>query len=311
MPTQHIYLTIECPYTLRLPDGEYPCRLGTNKFRVIIERIPARQEESTRQSSVVVTPATGEVKFEGEAAQRRTRASITFVLVVPENIDKGPETKIWELCRRFFNAFINSYRYLFHDSRVYPLAPAEFYSVRHGIAPRFKAATVDDAGHGARQMGVTHGDWPLEIRSEPTLSDSEVQRFRELLRQNAQPPIVDLLLLNAQTYIDRGEYRLAVIEAGAALDIAVEDAGFRLLVAQGTGKAEAASQLEQMNTVVIAKSIVQPRLSWDLLGSEEWQEYNSQLRPLRNAVVHDALEPDKNQSQNFLATMTRIVERLC
>ena len=317
MSTRHVRLTIECPFTLRLPDGEYVCRLGKNEFSVILELVSQPAKGHASDISIVMTPATGEVVSEGAAVDipglgcRRTRASVQFAIRLPtKDSSEELEVRTKESCRRFLNAFVDSYRYIFRDSQAYPLSPAEFYSVRYGQAPRYMSRTEDESGHGKHQMGITFGDWPLELRANPPYPERDVRRFREFVGQNAQPPLVDILLLNAKGYLSGGEYRLSVIEAGAALDIAVEEVGRRLLVAEGKNRDSVLAELERQNTRTIVEKIVQPYLGWDFVGSEDWKTYDENLRPLRNAVVHDALEPSKEQTQDFVTTMEKIINQL-
>lgn len=299
-----VRLTIDLPFTINLPDGEYICRLGRDEFTIMVELVAQPPESPGRAVSITLAPATGEVK---EAP--RTRASVQYGLRVQTPDVEGLGEEDHERARRFLNAFIDSYRSFFNDTLVYALSPAEFYAVRYGLAPRYLIETRDDTGQGKGAMGVTFGDQPICI-SAVLRPEQDLQRFRESVGRNAQPPLVNILLLNAKAYLSRGQYRLAVIEAGSVLDISAEECAKRLLVREGKATDRALKELERLSTKAIIESIVEPRVPVEFIRSDDWQKYDSQLRPLRNSVVHDAVEPPKQQAEDFLNTTESLIQRL-
>jgi hypothetical protein len=63
-------------------------------------------------------------------------------------------------------------------------------------------------------------------------------------------------------------------------------------------RADALKQLEPMSTSKIAESAIQP--VFDIRGTKQWSEYQPRLRQIRNAVVHDAFQPDRALAAEFV-----------
>ncbi len=208
------------------------------------------------------------------------------------------------------NAFLDSYRYVFNDETIRPLTPADFYAVRFGRALLFRVESEELGGSKTISQGISFGDYPLQVKTARMVGDEEIAKFREFLKTDANPPLPATLLLNARGFISQGEYRLALIETGTALDIAVEEAALRVLISKGQSRPEALAVLEPKPTRKIAKEVLQPSLTWDLLGSSEWQDYDSRFRDLRNAAVHDAVEPGKPEAEKFVAVVSALTQKL-
>src|SRR6266850_188464 len=126
MPVTLFRLTIELPYTLRLPDGEYICRLGKDGYTVGTELVAQLTGDPQKDCSYIVAPATGEVTHAGSgieisgAGSRRTRVTIQFSFQSPTSEEPSERTK--EKARSFLSAFLDSYRHMFNEPGVYALS---------------------------------------------------------------------------------------------------------------------------------------------------------------------------------------------
>jgi hypothetical protein len=146
-------------------------------------------------------------------------------------------------------------------------------------------------------MGVTFGDHPLTIIAGH-LAEDEVNRFRIAVATGCELSLPVSLLMNARSYLRRGNHRLAVVEAGAALDVLIEDVAIQILVSKGLARVDALKQLEPMSTSRIAGSTIQP--VFNIRGTKQWSEYQPRLRQIRNQVVHDAFQPNEALAAEFI-----------
>ncbi|MFI5089040.1 MAG: hypothetical protein ACHP7P_03155 [Terriglobales bacterium] len=307
---------LELPFLLRLPDGEYSCRKGGDHFNIKLTRVgppPSTAQQVT--SGVRFMPNTGEIVPEDPNVSapgmrpRHTRIAIAFGFgVADDKAEWLPYAQ--QKAHEAINSFLDCYRFFFQDLTVYPLIPSEFFKLRDRLGVRYKSQVETNAPVRALEMGVTLGGFPLEIGAEPPISPEDKGRFEQFVRTNAEVPLVDSLLLNAQTFAQNGELRLAVVDAGTALDVAVENTGLKLLVSQGIDPAAAAGRLERLSTREIVTTVVQRHSSKDVVGSPEWIVYDSKLRPLRNSVVHDGLIPPRPAADEFITTVAALLKLL-
>jgi hypothetical protein len=290
----NVTVELELPFTLRLPDASYGCRLGAETFTIQLSRIgPAQPNAGTMTATVVLTPATGKI----DKGDLHTRISVHFL-----HDAKGPDEQLvaaqqQQRALRYLNAFLDFYRGFFSDPAIRPLDPAEFFEVRFGSAVRFRVESTQPTGKGKFRIGVTFGDYPLTI-SAGSLAENEVNRFRAASASECELSLPVSLLMNARSYLSRGNHRLAVVEAGTALDVLIEDVAIKILVSKAVPRADALKQLEPMNTSRIAESTIQA--VFDIRGTKQWSEYQSRLRQIRNSVVHDAFQPDKALATEFI-----------
>ena len=294
-------ITIELPFVLLLPDGEYIGKIGKNKYTVGLELI-APKKESPGGEAVVMT-LSGQVSTradEGEipgAGSRHTRAYIDFFVGLNRvNPSDAEFAHLRGLSRRFLNSFLDTFRVLFNDPKVYPLSPAEFFLVRFGYAPRWNLLTSDRQ----MRMGITFGDHPLQVEGISILQTAEVERFKEVLAKGP-PQIVDTLLMDGSTHVARGDFRRAVVDVGSAIDICIEEVSLTLLARCGQLDEKKRDWLERVSPMEMMRKCVAPILGPTILDNPHWKAYEKDARPLRNKCVHDAYEPSNVEALSALS----------
>jgi hypothetical protein len=294
---EKVTVELELPFTLRLPDGGYECRLRGETFTIQLSRIgPAQPNAGKTTATVMLIPATGKIN----PGDVHSRMSVHF-LHDGNGLDEHQiATQQQQIALRYINAFLEFYRVFFSDPKIRPLDPAEFFEVRFGSAVRYKVEGAQPTGKPKVRIGVTFGDHPLTIIAG-SLAENEVNKFRAALASECELTLPVSLLMNARSYVSRGNHRLAVIEAGTALDVLIEEVAINVLVSKAVARADALKQLEPMSTSRIAESTIQQ--AFDILGTKQWGEYQLRLRPIRNAVVHDAFQPDKALATEFVDTV--------
>jgi hypothetical protein len=291
---ENVSAELELPFTLRLPDGSYGCRLGADIFTILLSQIgPAQPNAGSMTAFVLLTPATGTIV----KGNLHTRIAVHFL-----HDAKGPDEQVvaaqqQQTALRYVNAFLDFYRGFFSDPAIRPLDPGEFFEVRFGSAVRFKVEGTQPTGKRKFRMGVTFGDYPLTIIAG-SLAEDEVNRFRAALALGCELSLPVSLLMNARSYLSRGNHRLVVVEAGTALDVLIEDVAIKILMSKAIARADALKQLEPMSTSRIAERTIQP--VFDIRGTKQWSEYQPRLRQIRNAVVHDAFQPDRALASEFV-----------
>lgn len=311
-----VSIELELPFVLRLPDAVYDCRLGPECFAIQLRRIgspPVGAGSVT--TSIVMTPATGEVRADPSqnaaipgVTLLHTRATVTFPYSSHEKDEQVLAAEERETGRRFINAFLDLYRGFFLDLAVRPLQPAEFYEVRFGKAVRHRVEMWDGMGKRKARFGVTFGDYPLTVGVGELIPDEKIIRFRALAASRCELPLSTSLIMNARTLISQGDYRMAVVETGTALDVLIEDIAIRILVSQGSDRGDATRRLEPMSTTAIARAVIEP--VWQILRTAEWAAFRDGFRQMRNSVVHDALQPSKDMASGFVNMVVGLRDKL-
>jgi len=311
---RRLRLTIELPFVIPLPDDEYLCRLKQNQeFKIGLELVAEKTDKTEVDNSFVIKPYTGEVTAAGSAVEipgaggRHTRAYVDFFIKHSKHDMTETEELKWKaMSRRYLNAFLDSYRVRFKDSRVYLLSPSEFYAIRFGRAPRWWQIAFD----GSKSMGATFGDYPLELRHIPELSADRVSEFRAVMAADVSVSIVDSLIMDAKTHSSRGDFRRTVTDCGTALDITVEAVAVELLRRNGSLDQYRKEWLAKVSPKVIVEKCIAQHLEEPLLGTNAWKTYESKIRILRNAVIHDGYEPTNDESANTIAVVDKLVRWL-
>jgi hypothetical protein len=289
-----VFVELELPFTLRVPDGSYECRLAAEGFTVGLSRIgPPQPIAGSMTATVLLTPVTGKV----DRGDLHTRLSVRFSYDAAGLDEQAAHAQQQQMALRYVNAFLDFYRGFFSDPKIRPLDPAEFFDVRFGNTARFRVEGTQPSGKRKLSIGLSFGDYPLTIIAG-NLAEDEVNKFRAAVATGCDLSLPVSLLMNARSYLGRGNHRLAVVEAGTALDVLVEDVAIKILVSKGIARADALKQLEPMSTPKIADMTIQP--VFDIRGTKQWSEYKTRLRQIRNQVVHDAFQPDSALATEFI-----------
>lgn len=135
----------------------------------------------------------------------------------------------------------------------------------------------------------THGQWMQDI---PTF---ELQELKNRLLTNFAISPTKQLILTARNLYERGEYRSAVIEANAALEIAVADKITQKMKANGDDTSVIEKYLEKTETNFHQRCDYQLKaktsISFVRDKSELWETIKSHRKTFRNKIAHTALTP--------------------
>jgi hypothetical protein len=310
-----IKVTLALPFMVRLRDGTYHGRIERDEFLLHLRSYRTDLGEDTGQESKVLFQAsTGKLT---EAYQVRVPgAMLQYSLVTLHFWRKGSiisETneavKQDSLARahRFLNHFIEVYRFITLDTEVRTLANKEYQRVRAGQALHYWISSPEE---GKLLMGVQIAEPGI---TAPPLGffGSEVEKpISEILLAGKRPSIVALLLLNAKSFLEEGEFRLSITELGSALDIDVEQTTRNILKSHGELTEKMERKLEELSTTKIVGQVLGNIVKQDILNSPEWSQIYNKFRPLRNSVIHDAYEPTQAESAAALQIVQSFHELL-
>lgn len=295
---------IRLPFWLRLPDGDYKGKRGNSSYMIGVRCVDVQPDSDDRAAGtgkLQAFVATGGAQVTGAARMpgsqsRYTEMQIGFAMDVPGDAIASKEHHLARDCARtYVNHFLDVYRLLAEDIDVHPLTQTAFHTVREGQG--LTCRVLAPLAPGKKQLQLcTVFDEDNPVRLSVALLDEEAQRdIRRAIEEGKEPPLTRLLLLDAESYLTSGDTRLAVIECSAALDLVVEQKAMEILMAEGKSGEEASRRLDHASTSRIIGSEILPRLAVD--PPSEIDEWARTHRGLRNQVVHDALQPTKEQAR--------------
>jgi hypothetical protein len=310
-----IKVTLALPFMLHLRDGTYRGRIDKEEFSLHLQSYRADLGKGDDQESRAFFQAsTGklteayQVKIPGAMLQyslvtihfhrKGSIISETNEQVIQDSVSRA---------HRFLNHFIEVYRVVTSDTDARTLANTEYQRVRAGQALHY---CINSPGERKCLMGVQIAE-PGITAPLPEFLGSEVEKpVKEILIAGRRPSIVALLLLNAQSFLEEGQFRLSVIELGSALDVNVEQTTRNLLKSRGELTEEMSKKLEKLTTAPIVEQILSSIVKQDILNSPEWSQIHNKFRPLRNSVIHDAYEPTQAESADALQIVQSFHELL-
>jgi hypothetical protein len=225
------------------------------------------------------------------------------------------------MAHRFLNHFLDLYRFTAKDSATLPLTWGEFHEVRAGRA-LLCAMAPDDPEALSRAAGgepIMQASFGVAFRDEDPivhhfgprrLIEEDVEAgLRKNLLEGVKPDLPALLLLNAAHHRAASDFRLAVIDASAALDIVVETLARRILVKRGLTLEAAEGKLERLTTLPTVREVIVGSTDMDVESDADWQAWETQHRHLRNKVVHDGHQPGESEAVDMLGSIDRLIGR--
>ena len=301
MPKRQIEvrLSLALPFVIRLEDGAYHGYLTNNEFLIHLKyRSINLGEDTTQESSFAHKVSTGELTEAHNINVPGAMLQYSFVTMqfwkrvssLSNNEEKIIQNSITR-CHKYLNRFIDIYRFLTLDTEVHPLTIAEFHATRTGQSLHY---WINCNEEGKLIMGSAFGEPGISTIPKPFGAEIDT-RIRDMFEAGAQPPIVELLILNAKSYLEKGEYRLAVIDLGTALDVNVEQVTIDLLKQRGELTDQKVKELERLTTKLTIENILKHVIEQDITKSKEWILVDNKFRTLRNKVIHDAYEPTQKE----------------
>ena len=313
-----IKITLALPFVVRLNDGEYICKMNKNSFGIKLTFVNSVMgDQNKNDASFAHQSSTGQlteaknVSIPGAHLQY-SLVDIMFTRRVDFSSPEAQQNCIEESIEKayiFLNRFVDVYRLISCDTNVVPLTRADFYGTRANQSLHFWA---NCPSIGKLAMGSHFGKQGISAAPNP-LGDELQNKIIDFLKSGEQPQIIDLLLLNAKSYIEKGDYRLAVIELGSALDINVEQVAKRLLNIHKEYDIKNSDSIDKMTTKKIIENIISKTVPTKINDSSEWLAVDNKFRELRNTVIHDAYVPslvEAEDAMNIIRTFCDLLRDL-
>lgn len=138
----------------------------------------------------------------------------------------------------------------------------------------------------------------------PELSAEETAVYKQRLLQQFEIPISDELLLAARGLWYRLEYRSAIIESSAALEVAVEKKLIEKMTSQGMNDADIRIELAKTETnfnqrcdVFLKRYTGQ---SFVVDNATLWNKIDIHRKNYRHKIAHSDVKPDKKKTEEII-----------
>lgn len=273
-----VEVAFDLPFCLYLPDDAYQVRLGARLAvvhllrvvqasldpRLFIERSDlefANDRFGRLRYSNVKAVMPGEAVLEAES-RRRVNAGLldapegrVSLTVTSEGLVTEYGEAAFDLALSMVNRLIEEYRELGDQYHVRRLAPDDI------LRAQVNWFQGDQPLGGNLQLRYGSG-----LTLQPQLGPDRVAAIKvHLLGERARHPSVDLFL-DAKDYLDRREYRLAVINARTALEVLVDQVLLTYFITQGVALPDVRQILH-----------IRPALIATVEAAVQWAEINRKL----------------------------------
>jgi hypothetical protein len=210
---------------------------------------------------------------------------------------------------RAVNVLVRLYMATFNDLFVEEVTERLFSGTAfHGVyvATFCNGQRLDTSRHAGRRF-------PFILR-RPWLQHphADVERFRARLGSDPEPDPVTLLGVRARSFVMRGGYRSAMIEASAALDLCLKRKIRSGFIAQGKSDAEIDALLnlkENRHLDQRAKKVLKDAVGTSAaeLDPPLWERVVAH-RGRRGSVAHTAKEPTEAEATEAVEDLLRLVQ---
>lgn len=209
------------------------------------------------------------------------------------------------LYHKALNTFIDQYRYIRNDFFVEPLTI-------HTLEGTFVQTYIDDNLYeqykhaGKVPSIITHSQWM------PNISPIELQELKNRLVHHYTINPTKELIITARNLLERGEYRSAVIEANAALEIAVADKIIEKMKVNGDSTSVIDAYLSKTETNFYQRcdNQLKAKTSFSFVtdNSNLWSVINSHRKTFRHKIAHTALTPPPNEVEGIINDYEKAIQ---
>lgn len=144
------------------------------------------------------------------------------------------------------------------------------------------------------------------------LTDAEHEQFQNRLNNNFEVPIGEKTIIVARSLWYRCEYRSAIIESSAALEITVEKKLIERMKNRGMVQSDIEKELAKTETNfrqrcdIFLKKYTGKSFEYD--NNDLWIDVDNYRKNYRNKIAHSYLNPDKKITENIINTFEKAIE---
>lgn len=222
----------ELPYCLHLPYDHYAVRMDIGGRTITVQvQLESHRRSESRKGGFLIPPEKAE-KFADRLGTYRYSSVVVYIPIRSSDPEiHGSRDRMWRFVEtrhqwiveqgvRAVNRLVSTYRFSTAECHIRPLSGRDLW-FDHSLALVF----IDyDPSVSTSKATATHvpyyydGDIVPQILPVPAEVQNEI---RTRLTSEFQVPLWEELLLNTYDLVDRGNYRLAVIEAETAFEAAL------------------------------------------------------------------------------------------
>lgn len=195
------------------------------------------------------------------------------------------------------NSFIRQYAYIRNDIFVEPLT-------RHSLEGTYYRQYVDGQFYEQiKWAGKAPTLFPTE-RWMGELDGRELDLLKQRLKDGSViPPTVSLILV-AKGLLERGDYRSAVIETSAALEIAVEQKITQKMQAAGKSDVDISTYLDKTKNNFYQRCDYQLKactgFSFVTDNATMWATIDGHRKGYRHKIAHSDANPDERKTEEII-----------
>jgi len=146
----------------------------------------------------------------------------------------------------------------------------------------------------------------------PEISEQERLTLQDRLEHVFQIPIEDELILVARSLWYRLEYRSAIIESSAALEVAVEKKLVEKMKAQGKDDTYIEDELKKTETNFNQRCDVFLKRysgqSFVIDNSALWQTIDQHRKNYRHRIAHSSINPDRRTTETIIGDFEKAIK---
>jgi hypothetical protein len=195
------------------------------------------------------------------------------------------------------NIFIKQYAYVRQDFFVEPLTV-------HTLEGTWIREYVNGQYYNVIRFAGKAPTVLLYQKWMPEIGTADLETLNDRLLNNIKIPPTNSLILVARNLSERGEFRSAVIESSAALEIAVEEKITDVLISQGKSNVEIDVFLEK------TKTNFNQRCDWQLKqctgrsfvndNPTLWDKIDNHRKIYRHKIAHSTVMPDEKTTAEII-----------
>ncbi len=154
---------------------------------------------------------------------------------------------------------------------------------------------------------------PMMFKPWQMYPESKVKEFATLLESGQQPNAIDLMAVRSTNCLEKGAYRSAIVEASAAMDLALSSKIREGLKAKGQFDIAISDMLrkrENQGFADRAKGILQSATGTTVpaLDNTLWSEVSKHRTAIRQGVTHSNAEPERDEAESVVHDFLRLAQ---
>lgn len=154
---------------------------------------------------------------------------------------------------------------------------------------------------------------PMMFKPWQMYPESKVKEFASLLESGQQPDAIDLMSVRSRNCLEKGAYRSSIVEASAALDLALSSKIREGLKEKGQSDTDISDMLrkrENQGFADRAKGILQSATGTTVpaLDNTLWSEVSKHRTVIRQGVTHSNAEPEKKEAEKVVDDFLRLAK---